>query len=253
MHVSDPRVFNFSHKTLRAFDDSKAYIMELDPNQAMNMSTLAQLMMSDGSTISKLIADSYYHYIDSLLKSATGFGMVLFDKMEPVIVSTVLEEYSMGLSMADSSSMSDEMDLYFYKKAKKKKKKLIGLETVEEQISALHSLSYTEQATLLTQTIQEMKQPKDSGGVDILKYYIAQNLDSLLAMSDEHQMPPKFYKALVTDRNVRMAERISGYIKRQPTFVAIGALHLPGAEGVVALLRKQGYIVEEWKWYIFTY
>ena len=246
MHVADSRVFHFSTGVLQAFDGSKAYIMELDPDKAMNMSVLTQLIMTDGSTIQKLIPDSDYRYIDSMLQAATGYGMAIFNVMEPVIVSTLLEQYNMGLSVADSS-MSDEMDLYFYKKAKKKKKKLIGLESVEEQITALHALSYAEQATLLSQTVQEMKQPKDSNAVDVLKYYIAQNLDSLLAMSDEHQLPPKFYKALITDRNIRMAERINGYIQKQPTFIAVGALHLPGAEGVIELLRRQGYKVEEWR------
>jgi hypothetical protein len=60
-------------------------------------------------------------------------------------------------------------------------------------------------------------------------------------------MPAKFYKALVTDRNVKMADRIDAFIKKEPTFIAVGALHLPGADGVVALLRKKGYTVEEWK------
>jgi uncharacterized protein YbaP (TraB family) len=44
-----------------------------------------------------------------------------------------------------------------------------------------------------------------------------------------------------------MADRIDGFIKKESTFIAVGALHLPGTDGVVALLRKKGYTVEEWK------
>jgi uncharacterized protein YbaP (TraB family) len=54
----------------------------------------------------------------------------------------------------------------------------------------------------------------------------------------------KFYKALVTDRNERMSDRIAKFIKQQPTFIAIGALHLPGEKGVIGLLRKKGFKVE---------
>jgi uncharacterized protein YbaP (TraB family) len=247
MHVADKRVFNFSDKVLKAFTGAKSYAMELDPDKAMSMSVVTKLIMTDGSTISKLIPDSDYHFADSIVKKGTGFGLALFDKMEPVLVSAMLEESSMGMSASDTSNMSDEMDLYFYKKAKKQKKKLIGIETVDEQIGALHSLSYVEQAQQLIETIEDMKKPIDSTNKDILQYYIAQDLDSLLTMSDETQMPPKFYKALVTDRNVRMADRINDFIQKQPTFVAVGALHLPGDGGVIALLRKKGYVVEEWK------
>lgn len=246
MHVSDKRVFDFSDKSQKAFESSRAFAMELDPEKALSLNIISSLMMTDGSTISKLIPDSDYHFLDSILTSKAGFSMALFDHMEPIIVSTMLEEYAMGMTITDTTNVYDEMDLYFYKRAKKAKKKLIGIESVDEQIGALHSLSYKEQAELLTQSIADMKNPGDNSGKDLLKYYIDQNLDSLLAMSDEHQMPPKFYKALVTDRNAKMAQRIDGFIKKQSTFIAIGALHLPGSEGVIALLRKKGYTVEVW-------
>ena len=57
-------------------------------------------------------------------------------------------------------------------------------------------------------------------------------------------MPPKLYRALVTDRNKRMAERIGDMAQKQSTFAAVGALHLPGNEGVITLLREKGYTVE---------
>ena len=69
-----------------------------------------------------------------------------------------------------------------------------------------------------------------------------QNLDSL--GGPETDMPPKFYAAMVTSRNVRMADRIAGFIKKKPTFIAIGAMHLPGDGGVIDLLRKKGFKVE---------
>jgi uncharacterized protein YbaP (TraB family) len=118
---------------------------------------------------------------------------------------------------------------------------------VDEQISAMHSLSYQEQADLLVQSIQDVKEGPKNSDVDLMKYYIAQNLDSLLAMSDEQQMPPKLYKAMITDRNIRMADRMEVFIQKQGTFIAVGALHLPGPGGVIDLLRKKGYKVEAWR------
>jgi uncharacterized protein YbaP (TraB family) len=203
--------------------------------------------MKDGTTLKKLLSDSDYRFTDSLVKLTTGVGLMLFDQMEPVIVTAMLEEFSMDVSEKDSSNMEEAMDLFFYKKAQKQKKKVIGIESVDEQIDALHSLSYQEQAVLLSETIQDIKKTDKGEGKDLMKYYLTQQLDSLLAMSDEQQMPPKFYKALVTDRNIRMADRIANFIAKQTTFIAVGALHLPGDGGVIALLRKKGFVVEEWK------
>lgn len=247
MHVSDKRVFNFGEKVTKAFDGSKAYAMELDPDKALNPAVALSLVMKDGSRISLMLPDSDYRFADSLIKSATGFGLALLDKVEPVLITAILEEGGMGMTTSDTSNMPEAMDLYFYQKAKSQKKKQIGIETVDEQIAALHTLTYQEQAEQLRSAIKELRQPSGAGEGDLLKYYIAQNLDSLLSMSDESQMPEKFYKALVTDRNIRMADRIAVFIKKQPTFIAIGALHLPGQGGVIELLRRKGYTVEEWR------
>jgi len=119
MHVSDRRVFNFGDKVNKAFAESKAYAMELDPEKAMSMGTLTKMIMKDGNKISKLIPDSDYHFLDSIVKITSGFGMVLFNSMEPIIVSAILDEYGMGMTSSDTSNMDQAMDMYFYKKATK--------------------------------------------------------------------------------------------------------------------------------------
>lgn len=247
MHAPDQRIFNFGAKTTKAFAESKAYAMELDPEKMMSPSTLTQMIMTGDKTISGLIPDSDFHFVDSIVRLSTGMGMGLFNKVEPILVSAILDEYSMGITQTDTSNKKDEMDLYFYKLARKDKKNVIGIESVDEQLSALHTLNYEEQADLLIQSIEEVKKGDKSTNGDLMKYYIAQNLDSILVMSDEQQMPPKLYKALITDRNIRMADRISVFIHERPTFIAVGALHLPGPGGVIDLLRKKGYTVEPWR------
>ncbi len=247
MHVSARRVFNFGDKANKAFAESKAYAMEIDPEKAMSLSTLTKMMMTGGTRISKLIPDSDYRFIDSVMTLSMGHGMSIFNAMEPIIVSSVLDEYGMGISKSDSTNMADAMDIYFFKKAKKEKKTLIGIETIDEQINALHTLNYQEQAELLLQSIQDLKKGEKNTNSDLMKFYLAQNLDSIMAISDEEQMPPKLYKAMITDRNIRMADRMAEFIQKKATFIAIGAMHLPGEGGVIELLRKKGYKVEMWR------
>ncbi|WP_295676647.1 TraB/GumN family protein, partial [uncultured Mucilaginibacter sp.] len=135
------------------------------------------------------------------------------------------------------------LDLYLHQKAKQANKKIIGIETVAEQLGALNSLSYQEQADLLRDEV-DSAQANKSGGPEVLNYYLAQDRDSLSGSDDPSKKSDKFYKALVVDRNERMAKRMAEFIKKQPTFIAIGALHLPGEVGVIALLRKKGFTVE---------
>ena len=71
------------------------------------------------------------------------------------------------------------------------------------------------------------------------------SLDSLQDVYAEKELSNTFERALVTDRNHRMADRVAAQLadKNLRMFVAVGALHLPGEEGVINLLRKKGFTV----------
>ena len=244
MHTADNRIINMADRAKPYFDASKAYAMELDPDGEKNMMGLmGKMMMGKGYSLQKMIPNKEYGYLDSICTSQIGFPMSMFDNVSPVIIMTIFEGVTMGLDESSLSGKSPVLDLYLHDQAKKAKKKIIGIETVSEQLSALGSLSYQDQADMLTQEVDSFRVNK-SGGQDVLKYYLAQDLDSLSANDDDSKKSEKFYKALVTDRNERMAGRMGEFIKKQPTFIAIGAMHLPGDAGVIALLRKKGFTVE---------
>lgn len=241
MHTSDARVFEEVKKAVFNLKETRAYAMELDPDKMMDMSLVQKVMMGKGYSLKQMIPAPEYQLLDSLAKKQLGFPLVLFDNVEPVFIMTLLETASMGLSDSSIDGNTEIMDLYFYKQARKGKKKIIGIETVEEQLEALNIQSYEEQARLLVEEIHALQQ-NNNDGPDVLKYYIEGQLDSL--NNDTKDMPAVLYQALVTDRNKRMAERIGSFVKEQATFIAIGALHLPGDGGVITLLRQQGYKVE---------
>jgi len=245
MHTADTRIINMADRAKPYFESSKAYAMEIDPDGEKNMMGLmGKMMMGKGYSLQRMIPAKEYGYLDSICTSQIGFPMSMFDNVSPVIVMTIFEGVSMGL---DESALSGGgvpvLDLYLHDQAKKAKKKIIGIESVAEQLGALGSLSFQEQADMLTQEVDSFQVNKSSGQ-EVLKYYLDQNLDSLSANDDDAKKSEKFYKALVIDRNARMAERIGEFIKKQPTFIAIGALHLPNDVGVIALLRKKGFTVE---------
>jgi uncharacterized protein YbaP (TraB family) len=53
----------------------------------------------------------------------------------------------------------------------------------------------------------------------------------------------EFTARLVVERNYRMAERIQPQLREGNALIAVGALHLPGEEGLLALLAEEGYRV----------
>jgi uncharacterized protein YbaP (TraB family) len=68
-----------------------------------------------------------------------------------------------------------------------------------------------------------------------------------LALAAESGVPASafddFKKGLLSDRNVRMRDAAEPLLQDGSAFIAVGALHLVGPTGLVALLRERGYTV----------
>lgn len=243
MHTKDARAFAFGDSVLPFFAKSKVYAMELNPDEMLNMGLITKLMMGKGMSLQKMIPEKEYAVLDSIVKKSTGFSVYVFDNIAPVFTAMMVDMAAMGLNDSSIEGNDKALDIYFHKLAQQQNKKTIGIETIDEQLGALNSLSFEEQAELLVESIREYGEMKKEGG-DLIRFYQEGNLDSLAAMGTESDMPEKLYRALLSDRNVRMADRVDPMIRKKSTFIAVGALHLPGKDGVIELLRKKGYRVE---------
>jgi hypothetical protein len=140
------------------------------------------------------------------------------------------------------------MDRLLYQSAVLRGKAVVGLESPQEQIAVLGDLTPDEQITLLREAVNNYPDMADMFEA-ITRAYINRDLARLQAVADEHmpgsdsQLSDKIEQLMVVDRNHRMVRRLAEPLQQGNSFVAIGALHLPGEEGVLRLLAKQGYTV----------
>ena len=79
--------------------------------------------------------------------------------------------------------------------------------------------------------------------------YMNQDLNTMLKISEERKGDqcdalPGEEDTMIYNRNKAWAEKLPAIMKAAPTFVAVGALHLPGEKGLLNLLKRQGYTVE---------
>lgn len=237
MHSADNRAFKNVEKIKTLLGQCDAYAMEVVADaSSLGMGTIMKLMMKGDTTLSMLFTKAEYKTLDSLMQKNTGFPLVMLEKMQPIVLSVLVSKADMA---SDSSA---PLDFYLQDWAKENGKKIIGIETVQEQLEALQALSYSEQAQLIKEELAHQN------GTDIMeqlfRFYTGENLDSLAALNNKNPMPPKLEKALVGDRNKRMIERIAEIVRKQPTFCAVGALHLPMQNGIIEGLRKIGFVVE---------
>lgn len=129
--------------------------------------------------------------------------------------------------------------------------KIIGLESAQSQLSIFDKMPAALQMDFVDSTIADA--PDLQNQHDELKaHYIAQDLPAIAAMServlahtaaDYPKLAAYIEDHVLLRRNRTMASKLNGLLKHS-LFVAIGALHLPGDQGVLSLLEKRGYELE---------
>ena len=139
------------------------------------------------------------------------------------------------------------IDMHFLSKAGQKR--IVELESLDQQVDLLSNFSDAEQEAFLVYTIKEL----DTLGresdrlLQTWKAGDARGLESILAKSaDGDQGTISIYEKLLYARNRSMTAKVEDFLRSKDTcFVVVGAGHLVGSKGIVELLRTKGYAVEQ--------
>ncbi len=238
LHSRDARAFKLQDSTLFFFErcDLIAGELVLEEIKRMSPSLTNAMLLPSGRSLEALYSKREYKLVAATLKERLGPLAPLCTKLRPFYILTMLTEMEMN---GDSATM---LDAWLQEYAVQRGKKVIGLETVAEQLGAVQQIPLTEQARLLFQVLRE----KDtrSSTTAALDAYAAHDLNALMALMEHDELPEHADKALLLERNVRMAERLDAQISAgKRVFAAVGAAHLPGQEGILQLLRNGGYAV----------
>lgn len=138
------------------------------------------------------------------------------------------------------------LDMWLMQQANSGGKHLYGLETAEEQVDVLDGLPLSAQVSLVRWTLETAA---DATFGTMRALYLARDLAGLEALWQQglSTLDPEaaalFRARLIDNRNKLMVKRMAGRLAEGNSFIAVGALHLPGEKGVLNLLEKKGYTV----------
>ena len=236
IHIADKRAFDFNDAVMPAFEDSDAFAMEMIPEPSAMFKMMGMMVMKD-KTLKDVFDAKEYARLEQYFADSVGQPVTMLNSFKPFFVAATMMQGEFG------NEMEEALDVYFLTQAKKQGKELHGLETLEEQMSVVDKMSLEDQKQMVMD-ILDGNGGEDMGSEKLLEFYANGQLDSLETLLDEFEMGPEFEKEFLTKRNYLMVERMLPILKKNKTFVAVGALHLPGEEGVLNLLQKEGYKVE---------
>lgn len=237
IHSEDPRVLDFSEEFLTRLRNSDVFAMELVPD----LSTLSRLTgymhYPPGQTLESVIGEDRFV---ALVSALSGYGVA------PEIINRMKPWAAMMTLSTPPPKTGFFMDLSLSLRASGNGLEVVGLETLEQQLSFLQNMPVAMQLSLLDQAINEFSQVNEVHD-QMVTAYLENDLVDLQALSDEQlqavgeKARDYFIKAGINARNHGMASSLLPQLRKNTVFVAVGALHLPGEEGLLNILRQQGF------------
>ena len=236
IHLSDPRISLLRQPVAQALNNSASFGMEvvLDRDAITTMSSAMQLVNSNSL---KNILQPDLFAATALRLGSYGVSLEAMERLKPWAAFITL-----SLPPAQSGV---PLDMMLMLKAQGAGIPIFGLETIDDQIGVFDNLSDVDEVELLREVVCHYEEYQ-ADIVTMIEHYIAQDLGALMQMVLRYRSPlqDRFLDVLLWQRNRRMVANMVPHLETGGTFIAIGALHLPGPSGVLDLLSKRGYTVE---------
>ncbi|WP_412476007.1 TraB/GumN family protein [Flavobacterium sp. TBRC 19031] len=227
-------------KVKTALDKTQQLCLELDMDDpAMQGEMMSNMMMKNGVTMKSLAKPEDFKAVDAFLTTNVGFSAEMLNTVKPFMITAMLYPKMLGCEM-----QSVEAELI--KIAKAQNEDVIGLETVGEQLAVFDAIPYQEQMNELVITAKDNMQRDKAELAEMMTLYKSENVEAMISFTEKsaNVMTSKYSDVLLKKRNQNWISRMTTIATNKPTFFGVGAAHLGGKDGVIALLRKAGFTVE---------
>jgi uncharacterized protein YbaP (TraB family) len=238
IHMICPDDYLWTPAMQNALKRSRKIAFELDMDDPqLPMQVVAGMMLKDGKTLEDFYTEAEYKHLKEVVDHNAGMPMDMLKTLKPFAVMSMLATKSVSCTQPDSYEGN------IMKIALKDKKEIVGLEAAQDQIDIFEKMNTDSTAKMLLQVADEMDELKSQFDA-MVGAYKQQDLPGLYELIITSPDYKDDLNTLLFDRNRKWIPAIAQLSKAQSTFIAVGAGHLWGAEGVISLLRKAGYTVD---------
>jgi len=244
MHLLTPDFYPLPASMEQAFAKSDVLMEEIDMNEASNpqlaASILAKAMNPPGTTLSSQLSKETTAVVSTWL-AKMGISLDSLQPLKPWMVAITVQTLALQRMGFDPAL---GIDKHFQDGATRAGKRLQPLETALEQISFLDGLSPKTQDVMLRESVQSA----DSEQLQIKSIAAAWRSGDVPAMErlvlSDMKDAPDVYDLLLVSRNRRWVPKVEACMQsNRSCFVVVGAAHLVGPDGLVALLQQRGYSI----------
>lgn len=246
IHIMRPDAYPLATVIESAFSSSAVAVFEVDLSAGATAdSALGALdagRLPEGRTLSDVVSRETYQLARQRLADA-GYDIAAFARMRPWMVATTLTVAELQRA---GYSPDDGVDQRLQRRANDAGMRVVGLETVDDQLALFAELTPEEDEAFLVQTLSELAALVPQVGELTAHWQAGRVAEVESLLGEGFAAFPRLFEKLVADRNRRWLPQIEALLDGdQRAFVTVGALHLVGDRGLVRLLEARGYQVEQ--------
>lgn len=243
LHSSDRRVTTVPPAVDAALAGAQSFSMEVLAEGGASVS-LDPMFYDDGRMLKSVLGGPLYARVAAALEER-GLPKDWIDKMKPWAIITTLS------SPPVPSNADPVLDLVLLREARQAGKPVYGLvsrtEHLDSLIAAYDGLPLPDQIALVKETLSRQSQGTERIE-GMIRAYIARDLAGLAGLARGYgtanpRLQRTLTRRLLSERNRRMVERMKPRLEEGKAFIAVGAGHLAGTDGLLELLEREGYRV----------
>lgn len=245
LHLDDPRVREAAAPAFKALKKSRRALFEIKNSKQSQQETIAQMVMPPVETrpLSQIIGDQTFLTLSAEVAQVhPGFPNALLERYRPWAASILVQ---IPPPAADNIHLDDRLQIL----ATELSIPVFGLETPQEQMESFNRMAENEQISLLRDTLDNIDAIRKQND-QLLTLYLKGNLKGIddlrsTAFNEVRNSKLRGYMrySLITQRNNKMLKKILPHLARGNSFVAVGAMHLPGTDGLLTQLEEAGYFI----------
>ena len=230
----DDYVWTDSMKNCLAASDKVCFEMDLDNPAVMMQASGA--FLDTAKDLKDYYTPAQYQLLKRFVKDSLGMDIGMFRQMKPVALQSLI---GMKATKCLNAVSYEERIM---KTAEESNKEILGLEEASEQIDALESMPDDTVALSLLDDVRNFTASRNEYAT-LVNTYKKQDLPALYALITASKDMAGDMAVFLDDRNKRWIARMHAKMDRSSVFFAVGAGHLWGSNGVIELLKKDGYSV----------
>jgi hypothetical protein len=239
IHMICPDDFSVSDQLKDVFSKAKTLYLEVDMDDPAMMGQLMQAMQekTEGYKLENIFKPEDFARLKQYFKDSMKMDLAFFQQMKPMMILSTMLSKSLDCPQPASYEVT------FLNMAKEQQKTVEGLEGLDAQINVFDRIADSTESRMIMEYVNDMQKQRDIFA-RIVSAYQEQDIQKIHDFLKESPEMAGYEDVFVYDRNRSWIPVIEKAAQKESTLFACGAMHLGGDQGVVALLRKQGYTVE---------